>query len=226
MNKNKKIIIFGIGEYAMSVCDYFTEFTAYDVVGFTVDAAYIKSDKFYAHKLIAFDKIEKSYSPKEYEMFIAVGSSRLNYLRADFYRKAKEKGYRLATFIHPLAYVAPHVTVGDNCIVMENSQIMTRSHIGNNVVIWPGASVSHDCTVKDNCYLVGGMGGFCEIGENCFLGMRAIIADHLTIAKDNFITMASVIRKNTQENSIYDGFPAKRNKYVSALDYFANIEGH
>ena len=221
MKKNKKIVIFGNTLLAQTVCDYFTVFSEYEVVAFTVDKQYIQDSTFYDHTIAPFEDIEILYPPSEYDLFVAVGSSKLNAVRATIFKQAKAKGYYLPTFIHPLAYIAPHVTIGENCLIMEYARVLTRSKLENNIIIWPGGSVSHDCVIHDNAYIVSGMGGFCEIGENSFIGMSSTIADHVVVAPNSFITMGTVIRKNTKENSIYTGNPAKRNKYVSAIDYFS-----
>lgn len=218
--KNKKLIIFGNTNYSEMVCDYFEKYTEYEVALFTVESNYRNGDFFYNKQIVDFETIETKYSPKDYDMFIAVGSSQLNKVRERFYNLAIHKGYNLATFIHPDAYIAPKVTIGKNCIVMECSTILRGTSIGDNVIIWPRAFISHDNIVKNNAYIVGSTNGFCEIGENCFLGAGSMIADHLKIAKDNFITMSAVVRKDTKENSIYEGFPAKRREGITATRFF------
>lgn len=215
----KKLIIFGNTKYAEMVCDYFTEFSQYEVVAFTVDAAYINGDIFYGKPLIDFANIEKLLPPSEYDMFIAVGSTKLNHVRARICAAAREKGYKLPTFIHPDAYVSPKVTIGENCILMECCHVMRNCKIGNNVIIWPHGWISHDNIIHDNAYIAGLTNGFCEIGKNCFLGAGAIIANHVSIANDNLIAMAAAVRRSTEENSIYEGNPATKRPGITALEF-------
>ncbi len=224
MKKTKKLIIFGNTSYSEMVCDYFTEYSEYEVVCFTVHQNYIQDNIFYNKKLINFEYIQNEYPASEYEMFIAVGSSNLNKIRENIFNQAIEKGYKLATFIHPDAYIAPKVSIGKNCIIMECARILTRSIIGDNTIVWPSAFISHDNIIKNNCYIVGATNGFCEIGENCFLGAGAIIADKIKIAPYNFITMSAVIRKNTEEDSIYEGIPAKKRQGISATFFSKYIK--
>ena len=221
--KNKKLIIFGNTNYAEMVCDYFVEYSEYEVACFTVHKKYKQGETFYNKKIVDFEDIENYYSPTEYEMFIAVGSANLNKVRETIYNQALEKGYKLATFIHPDAYVNSNVSVGKNCIIMECARIMSRTVIGDNVIIWPSAFISHNNIIKNNCYIVGATNGFCEVGENCFLGSGAVIADNVKVAKDNFITMAAAVRKNTDEDSIYEGIPAKKRLGISATFFAKKI---
>lgn len=223
MNKTKKLIIFGNTNYAEMVCDYFSEYSEYEVVCFTVNKNYRQGDTFYNMKIVDFEEIEKYYSPSEYDMFIAVGSSNLNQIREKIYHQAIEKGYNLATFIHPNAYVAPKVSIGKNCIIMECARICTRTVIGDNVIIWPSAFISHNNVVKNNCYIVGATNGFCEVGENCFLGAGAMVVDKVKIAPYNFITMCAAVTKNTEEDSVYQGAPAKKREGISATRFAKHI---
>lgn len=222
-DKTKKIVIFGATNYSEMVCDYFEEFTEYHVVAFTVNREFITKDSYYGKRLVCFENIEAIYPPNECDLFIAVGSSRLNKVREILYNIAQQKGYNLPSFIHPNAYIAPKVSIGKNCMIMECAKVLTRTVLGNNIIIWPSGFVSHNNIIKDNAYIVGQTNGFDEIGENCFLGAGAMIADHIRVAKNNFITMSAVVRKNTEENSIYEGFPARKREGITALDFFDKI---
>ena len=224
MVKNKKLIIFGNTKYAEMVCDYFSEYSEYEVCAFTVNKKYKNKDIFYNKPIVNFEDIENIFNPLEYEVFIAIGSSNLNKVREYIYNQVLSKGYNLATFVHPDAYIGKKVLIGKNCIIMECCRILTRTKIGNNVIIWPSAFISHDNLIKDHCYIVGSTNGFCEVGENCFLGAGAMIADNVKIAKNNFITMSAVIRKDTDEDSIYEGIPAKKRQGISATFFAQHIK--
>ena len=45
--------------------------------------------------------------------------------------------------------------------------------------------------------------GFCEVGENSFLGVNCTIENNVKIAKDNFIGAGSLIQKDTIEKGLY-----------------------
>ena len=219
MKKTKKLIIFGNSNYSEMVSDYFEKYSEYEVIAFTVNKNYKQDDIFYGKENIEFENIETRYTPTKYEMFIAIGSSDLNKAREKIFNEATKKGYELATFVHPDAYISDKVTYGKNCIFMECSRILTRTTIGNNVIIWPSGFISHNNIIKDNCYIVGSTNGFCEIGENCFLGAGAMIANNIKIAKHNFITMSAAVRKDTEEDSIYEGIPAKKRQGITATQF-------
>ena len=78
MNKNKKLIIFGKGELAELSNYYFTNDSDYEVVAFTLDKEYMDSDSYLGLPIVPFDDIENNFSVEEFEIFIAIGYSKLN----------------------------------------------------------------------------------------------------------------------------------------------------
>jgi acetyltransferase-like isoleucine patch superfamily enzyme len=50
--------------------------------------------------------------------------------------------------------------------------------------------------------------GYCEIGENSFLGINCCIADYKKIAADCIIGAGAVVIKDTQKGNTYAGNPA------------------
>src|SRR5579862_7065048 len=94
-----KIIIFGIGDAASLAHNYFSHDTDHEVVAFTVDAKYANSPRFMDLPVVEFERISELYPPSRYEMFIAVGYSHMNQVRATKFFLARDMGYKLATYI-------------------------------------------------------------------------------------------------------------------------------
>ena len=207
---NQKLIIIGAGETAALAYEYFTHDSSYDVCAFAIEKSYLKDDSFCGLPVVAFEDVEKSYPPAEYNAFVAMAGSALNRQRTRFYHKAKAKGYKLASYVSSRAFVWHNVEIGDNCFILENNTLQPFTKIGNNVVMWSGNHLGHRSVIKDNCFITSQVVicGFCEIGKNTYIGVNASIADEVKIADDNFIAMGAVIGKNTQEDAIYKGNPA------------------
>lgn len=219
--KDKKLIIFGAGILGHLAFEYFSKDSDYTIECFTVQSNFLKEKTFCGIPVVPFEDIEKNYSPSKYDMYVALGWYRLNYNRLEFYKKAKEKGYKLASYISSRAFIWSDVTVGDNCFIMEDCVLQPKVKIGNNVTLWSACCVEHFSEIQDNVTLVSrvAVAGNTQIKENCFVGVNASIGDNLIIEKDNFIAMGSVIRKSTIENSIYEGNPAKRNRFITAKQF-------
>ena len=83
--KKKKLVIFGSGEIAQLAHFYFSNDSDYEVVAFTVNASFIRDDKFCRLPVVAFEDVTIQYPPEEYEIFIALSYSKLNAVRKEKY---------------------------------------------------------------------------------------------------------------------------------------------
>jgi sugar O-acyltransferase (sialic acid O-acetyltransferase NeuD family) len=210
--KQNKLVIYGIGETAEIAYEYFTYDSDYEVVAFTVDKEYIgTTESLYGIPVIAFEEIEKKFSPENHSMYAASTYNKLNRVRTLMYNKAKGKNYRMANYISSKAFVWRNVTLGDNVFIFENNVLQHNVKIGNNVMLWSGNHIGHRTVIKDHVYLSSHcvISGFCEIGEFSFLGVNCTFNDNIKIGKNNIIGSGALIVKNTEDNQLMIGSPAK-----------------
>lgn len=210
--KQKKLIIFGVGELAELAAFYFENDSNYHVVAFCADPDYITADEYCGKPLISFDFIEDKYPPAEYDMFIAIGYSDKNENRKRKYYEAKNKKYILANYISSKNSFWPQLEVGENTFIMENNTIMPFCKIGNNVLIWVGNIIAHHMVIEDHVTITShcAIGGNAVIEEGCFLGLNCTIRNNITIKKGCVIATSANVIKTTEENSTYMGNPAKK----------------
>jgi len=213
----KKLVIFGAGAIAELAYFYFKHDSNYDVVAFTVDKSYIQTPQFCNLPLVAFEEIIDRYPPSQYSMFIAISYVQLNTLRTEKYLVAKKNGYKIASYISSKATTWTGLVTGENCFILENNVIQPFVKIGNNVTLWSGNHIGHHATIEDNCFISSHVvvSGGVTIKENCFIGVNATLRDHIIIAKNNILSASALILKNTVENGVYMGSPAKLAKVPS-----------
>lgn len=218
--KQKKLIIYGTGALAEVAYFYFTFDSIYEVVSFTVESAFITVDNFKGLSVIPFEEIENYYPPDEYEMFVAVGYRKLNDIRVKFYKIAKKKGYKLASYVSSYC-VNLAESIGDNCFILENNTIQPFTKIGNNVIIWSSSYIGHHVTIEDNCFIASNVSvsGFCKIGRNSFIGVGATIVDNIMISEYNLIGAGALITRNTKPYEVYKGNRAVLD-IKKSIDYF------
>jgi len=127
------LVIFGIGDIAQLAHFYFSSDSEYEVVAFTVDAAYQTESTFCGLPVIAFEEISKHYPPRQCAIFVALSYSKLNAVRKEKYLAVKALGYRMASFISSHATVLNEGRIGENCFIFEDNTIQPFVTIGNNV---------------------------------------------------------------------------------------------
>jgi len=209
--KNKKLVIYGIGETADIAYEYFTHDSDYEVVAFTVDAEYKKEEAHLGLPVVDFALLEKEYPAVAFEIFAASTYNKLNRVRTKMYKAAKAKGYTCANYISSKAFVWHNVQLGENVMIFENNVIQHLVKIGNNVVLWSGNHVGHQTIIEDNVYLSSHcvISGFCVIGAYSFLGVNCTFNDNIKLGKDNIVGSGALIVKNTEDGKLMIGSPAK-----------------
>lgn len=219
----KKLVIFGAGDYAQVARYVFDHDSDYRVAAYTIDREFMSGKEFDGLPLIPFEQIVDEYPPDEYEMFLAMGYSKVNRAREQKYNEAKGKGYRLATYVSSKATTWDTLKIGDNSIIFENNNIQPFTEIGSNVVLWSGNHVGHHCKIGDHVFITSHVviSGRCVIGDNCFVGVNATLHDHVTLAPRTVVSAGALIAHDTEEDSVYKAERTKKfEKESSQLKYF------
>ena len=107
------------------------------------------------------------------------------------------------------------VKVGENCHFF-SADFFSEPYlveIGDNVII-SGRVIflTHDGAIylfKKRDEEVGGTYGKIKVGNNCFIGMGAIIMRNITIGNNCIVGTGAVVRENVPDNSVVFGNPAK-----------------
>ncbi|MDP3010615.1 MAG: acetyltransferase [Methylococcales bacterium] len=221
MIKTKKLVIIGDSAFAEIAYEYFTYDSEYDVVGFSVESAYLKSNELFGLPVIPFEHIEQHFNPSDVEFYAALVYSQLNRLRTRLYQAAKSKGYRPASYISSRAFVWHNVQLGEHCFIFEDNTVQPFVKIGDNVVLWSGNHIGHHSIIQDNCFIASHVviSGFCDVGRNTFIGVNATMANNITVGEDNWIGLGVTITRNTEQNKLFKGEQPEPAK-ISALRFF------
>lgn len=221
MIKTKKLVIIGDSAFAEVAYEYFTHDSAYEVVGFSVESAYLKKNELFGLPIVPFEQIEEHFNPDAVEFYAALVYTQLNRLRTRLYQAAKAKGYPPASYISSRAFVWQNVQIGEHCFIFEDNTLQPFVKIGRNVVLWSGNHIGHHSVVKDNCFIASHVviSGFCDIGRNTFMGVNATISNNVVIGEDNLIGIGVTIARNTEPNQLYKDEQPEPAK-IPALRFF------
>ena len=211
MTKSKKLLIFGIGELANIAYEYFTHDSEYEVIAFTVDREFVSSSEYLGLPVIPYSEISSCFHSEDISIFIAVGATSMNSVRKTIFDRVKQDGLKLASYISSRAFVWHNVEIGENVFVFENNTLQPFTTIEDNCILWSGNHIGHRTVVRANTFISSHcvVSGYCEIGENSYLGVNCTINDKVKIAPRTLLGSGSVITKNTIEDTIYVGNPAR-----------------
>jgi len=212
------LVIFGSGDIAQLAHYYFSTDSNYEVVAFTVDANYIKESEFCGLPVVAFEDVTEKYPTDSYDFFIALSYSKLNAVRKEKFLAAKEKGYKLASFISSRATVLNEGRIGENCFIFEDNTIQPFVIIGNNVILWSGNHIGHHSVIHDHTFIASHavISGGVEIGEQCFVGVNATLRDHIKIGDRCVIGAGALLLADAAPEGVYIGNATERSKVSSS----------
>lgn len=207
----KKVIIFGIQDFAELALYYLQHDSLYEVVAFTVNVEFLPEDKFFKGlPVIPFEDIIHNYPPDDFYLFAPMSPQKMNTVRQKVYNDGKLLGYSFISYISSKATIFDN-TIGDNCFILEDNTIQPFTTIGNNVVLWSGNHIGHHGAIRDHVTFTSHvvLSGHCIVEANSFFGVNATIRDSITIAEGTLVGMSTSITKSTNKWSVYIGNPAK-----------------
>lgn len=217
----KKLVIVGDSAFAEIAQEFFDADTPYEVVAFSVESAYLKHDRLRGLPVVPLESLEQAYAPDTHDVFVAITYTQLNRLRARLVNAVRGKGYRLASYVSPRAFVWRNVELGEHCFIFEDNTVQPFVRIGSNVVLWSGNHIGHHSVVRDNCFISSHVviSGFCDIGENSFVGVNSTLANNVILGRDNWIGPGVTISRSTEPGTLFSA-PAAESSRVSALRFF------
>ena len=213
----RKIVIFGLKDYAELAHYYLQHDTADEVVAFSVHRQYMPENAMFGGlPVVAFEDVEKIYPPGDFFFFAPMSPKNMNRDRETVYLAIKSKGYQCISYVSSKATTFDNV-IGENCFILEDNTIQPFTMIGNNVVLWSGNHIGHHGVIRDHVTFTSHvvMSGHCDIGAYSFFGVNSTLRNGLKIAEGSFIAMAAAIMNDTDAWSVYKGNPAEKLKIPS-----------
>lgn len=202
----KKLVIFGTSAFAEVAHYYFRCDSDYAVAAFTVDSRYVKEGVFKELPVVAFEELDKSFPPSEYDLFVAMGIQKVNQQRAEKVAEAEAKGYRLASFLSSKAMVSEDLVMRPNSMVMDGAHLQPFVEVGRNTIIWSGCGIGFRSRIGDHCWLVAStFGESVVVGDYSFIGLGSTIAPSRSIGASNVIGAGALILHDTKDFEVYKG---------------------
>ena len=118
---------------------------------------------------------------------------------------------RLATFVHPSAYIAPNVKLGPGTVIMPHVAVSSGTRFGKGCLVMVSVTIGHDNEIGDFCHIAAQscVGAYLKVGIGVHIGLNSTIREHLSIGNYATIGMGAVLTKDVGEKEIWVGNPAR-----------------
>lgn len=118
-------------------------------------------------------------------IFVAVDETFGNFKRAELMQAVLERGFKLASFVSPRAFISSNVKLGVNTFIADGVTVGYGSRIDYNTFLLPGVHIGTDVHIRPSCWLESGVnvGNDVQIGMHCTVRSGALIAPHVQIGR-------------------------------------------
>lgn len=214
---SRPVVLFGNSDIAELAHFYLTRDAGRQVVGFTVDGAYVGAERFRDLPLVAFEEIEGVFDPSEHDMLIALAYTDVNRLRARKCREAGAKGFALTSYVSSRATVFPGFECGPNCFILEDNTIQPFARIGANVTLWSGNHIGHHSVIEDDCFVSSHVviSGRVTLGQGSFVGVNATLRDAIRVGRECVIGANCLLLEDAGDYSVFVGTRSERSRVPS-----------
>ncbi|WP_432205351.1 acetyltransferase (plasmid) [Cetobacterium somerae] len=172
----KDILILGAGGHARVVIDAALATQNFNIIGFLDDG---DVEEILGVKKLGsiceLDKFQNVY------YHIALGN---NQLRENIGEKIDRE--RLATIVHPKAYLSRDVLIGNGCYIGANVVLNSKTILEDLVIVNTGSIIEHDCILKKASHISYGVlvGSLVEVSKKVYIDMGKIIKRGEIIERD------------------------------------------
>lgn len=133
----KRLIILGAGGYGQTVGDVAMQL-GYDCI--------FLDDAIAGRTLSSYINYIDSYT----EFIPAFGN---NSVRLQWIKRLESSNAKIATLIHPSAYISPKATIASGNVVLPKALINTNVVIKKGCIINLGAIIDHGCVIEEGCHI-------------------------------------------------------------------------
>jgi sugar O-acyltransferase (sialic acid O-acetyltransferase NeuD family) len=164
----------------------------------------------YNKKIITTFEEAKSYLSKSDNRYVlGVGNPRIRKILSERFDLI---GGDLYSVISPRSNIGNFcVDIGKGATILAGATITSNVIIGKGLLMYPNSIITHDCKLGDFVELSPGATvlGNCSVGNYSHIGANATILPNVTIGNNVFVAAGSIVTKNTPDNCLILGAPAR-----------------
>lgn len=131
---------------------------------------------------------------------------------------------RLATIIHPSAFISPNAVIGPGCFVMANCYIGPQTVLEKSVYVMANCVIGHNDFIGRFCHISAGatISSYVKIGEATDICLAAAVLEKVQIGSYCVIGAKALLTKSTGDSELYMGIPARLHRKIERKEYELN----
>ena len=175
-----------------------------------VDAQLELGGQIFGVPVVGDDDFIKTLDPKKTELINGLGSTKNTQARQEIYNHWLNLGFKFIGVQHPSATIGAECKIAENTQIMAGAVLQNRVRAGENCVINTRASVDHDVIISDHAVISPGaiISGSVKIGFGSFIGAGAVIIQGVEIGDNCVVGAGAVVLHSVNDSVTVVGNPA------------------
>ena len=200
----EKLVLVGTSSLAAQTLDFIERYQLFDVIGFTVNEAYINDPVFLGKPVFPIEELDKHIDKDNVKLFSTVTwYNYLNRERKKIFDLLKASGYNFANLISPHALVYTK-DIGEGNWIHDFAHIGYGVHIGDDNVFRMKCMIGHDSVVGNhNFFAVNSIiGGHDYFNDCCFVGLSALVHNRVVVGNKCVIGGGAIVKRDLPDFSL------------------------
>jgi len=193
------LLVLGAGGHARVVIEALRRLNA-QIIGVADPGLPARAEGPFGIAVLGDDSAVSAQKTDEILLVNGIGSLPASRARRDAFEKFSAQGYEFATVIHPNAFIADGVAVGEGVQVMAGAVIQPGAVIGVNVIINTRASIDHDCQIGQGVHVAPGatLSGGVQVGDHAHVGAGAVVIQSVTLGEKSVVGAGAVVVRDVE----------------------------
>ncbi|MBX9595760.1 MAG: acetyltransferase [Roseomonas sp.] len=216
----KRIVLAGNAVTAEILVRYLQADPRYQVIGLTVDDAYVEGGSRFDLPVIGLSRLAETFPAADCAIVMAMGYGMVNAHRRSMFERLKAMGYGIETYRHPQAMIHTAHPIGEGSVILPGALVEPEVRIGADTMIWGNVTVAHHATVGDHAWIASGavISGKAVIGDQCFIGVNATIVNAVTVGAGTIVGGGALITRDVEPDTVHLARSAEKFRF-GAQDY-------
>lgn len=154
-------------------------------------------------EVLGDDDILHTLPPEEVRLINGIGPVLQSRTRETIFKRLRDRGHDFPVLIHPRAWIADDVILGQGVQIMAGAIVQPGCHIGDNTVINTGSIIDHDCRIAAQVHIAPGAAlcGGVTVSEGAFIGSGATVIQQIHVGAGSIVGAGTTLVRDLADNT-------------------------